>query len=235
MSHSAQNIDPREIEKFDAQASRWWDPGGAFKPLHDINPLRLDYIQRHAGLAGAAVLDVGCGGGLLAEGMAKCGAHVTGIDMSESALTVARIHLMESGLHVDYVHATAEAMAERSPGAFDVVTCMELLEHVPDPESTVRACAALTKPGGHVFFSTINRNLKSYLFAVVGAEYLLNLLPRGTHEYAKFIRPAELHTWCRRAALTLRDLTGMHFNPLTRNYSLGSAVDVNYLAWLTND
>ncbi len=235
MNHAAQNIDPQEIHKFDAHASRWWDPGGAFKPLHDINPLRLDYIDSHASLHGKSVVDVGCGGGLLTEGMARRGAHVTGIDMSDSALTIAKIHLLESGLDVDYHLITAEDLAAQRPGEFDVVTCLEMLEHVPDPSSVVHACAALVKPGGQVFFSTLNRNLKAYLFAVVGAEYLLNLLPRRTHDYGKFIRPSELAAWCRAAGLSLNDLTGLQYNPITRAYSLGKDFDVNYLTYATRE
>jgi 2-polyprenyl-6-hydroxyphenyl methylase/3-demethylubiquinone-9 3-methyltransferase len=235
MNQPAQNIDPREIQKFDAEASRWWDPCGAFKPLHDINPLRLDYIDGHAGLHGKAVVDVGCGGGLLTEGMARRGARVTGIDMSDSALTIAKIHLLESGIAVDYHMMTAEELAARRPAEFDVVTCLEMLEHVPDPASVVRACASLVKPGGQVFFSTLNRNMKSYLLAVVGAEYLLKLLPRRTHDYGKFIRPSELDAWCRDAGLTLNDLTGLQYNPITREYSLGNDIDVNYLAHATRE
>lgn len=235
MTPSAENVDPREIKKFDAQASRWWDPNGAYKTLHDINPLRLDYIEGRGGLEGETVLDVGCGGGLLAEGMARRGAQVTAIDMSDSALTIAKIHLLESNLQVDYQLTTAEALAAQRPGAFDVVTCLEMLEHVPDPESVVKACAALVKPEGRVFFSTINRNFKAYLLAIAGAEYLLHLLPRRTHEYGKFIRPSELHGWCRRAGLTLQDLTGIQYHPLTRDYSLGKDIDVNYLAFATRD
>lgn len=235
MTDTAQNIDPEEISRFDAQASRWWDPHGAFKTLHDINPLRLDYIEGRAPLAGKTVLDVGCGGGLLAEGMAGRGAQVTAIDMSESALTVARIHLMETGLEVDYQLTTAEALAAQRPAGFDVVTCLEMLEHVPDPGSVIKACAALVRPEGHVFFSTINRNPKAYLFAIVGAEYLLKLLPRRTHEYEKFIRPSELHAWCRHSGLTVQDLAGIQYNPLTGEYSLGRDVDVNYLAYAVRD
>jgi 2-polyprenyl-6-hydroxyphenyl methylase/3-demethylubiquinone-9 3-methyltransferase len=224
------NADPAEIAKFEALASRWWDPQSEFKPLHEINPLRLDYIEAHCGgLAGKTVIDVGCGGGILAESMAAVGATVTGIDMGEAPLKVARLHGLESGIEVDYQHSTAEAFASQHPGAFDIVTCMEMLEHVPDPASVVRACAQLVKPGGTVFFSTINRNPKAYLFAIVGAEYLLHLLPRGTHDYARFIRPSELESWVRHAGLTLRDLTGIHYNPLSRHYALGRDLDVNYL------
>ena len=209
MTQAHDNIDYQEVEKFNALASRWWDPNSEFKPLHDINPLRLDYIASKVDLNGKLVLDVGCGGGILAESMALRGASVCGIDMAESSLSVARLHLIESGAEVDYRHIMAEQLAEQEAERYDVVTCMELLEHVPDPASLVRACANLVKPTGHVFFSTINRNPKSYLYAVIGAEYLLRLLPKGTHDYAKFIRPAELDGWIRHAGLLLDDLTGM--------------------------
>ena len=223
------NADPQELEKFSALAYRWWDPESEFKPLHQINPLRLDWIARIANLAGASALDVGCGGGILAESMARRGARVKGIDLSDKALKVAQLHLHESKLAVDYEAISAEDLAERSPGAYDVVTCMELLEHVPDPASTVRACAQLARPGSHVFFSTINRNLKAYVLAVIGAEYVLKLLPKGTHDYAKFVKPSELARHCRDAGLDVREITGMSYNPLTRVYSLGSDTDVNYL------
>jgi 2-polyprenyl-6-hydroxyphenyl methylase/3-demethylubiquinone-9 3-methyltransferase len=223
------NADPTELQKFSALAHRWWDPNSEFKPLHDINPLRLDYIDRTAGLAGKTVLDVGCGGGILAEAMAERGAKVTGIDLSEKALKVAKLHLLESGRRVDYELTSAEDLAKSSPHAFDVVTCLELLEHVPEPASTIRACAGLVKPDGHVFFSTINRNPKAYLFAVIGAEYLLQLLPRGTHDYGKFITPAELSRMCRNAALAVEHLTGMTYNPISKIYSLGADVSVNYM------
>ncbi|WP_418648479.1 bifunctional 2-polyprenyl-6-hydroxyphenol methylase/3-demethylubiquinol 3-O-methyltransferase UbiG [Thauera butanivorans] len=226
---SAINADPNEVQKFSELAHRWWDPASEFKPLHEINPLRLDWIDGKAGLAGKTVLDVGCGGGILAEGMASLGARVTGIDLSEKALSVARLHLFESGHSVDYRLISAEAFAEESPGHFDVVTCMEMLEHVPDPASTIAACARLVKPGGHVFFSTINRNPKAYALAIIGAEYVLNMLPRGTHEYEKFIKPSELSRYCRNAGLDTEELTGMSYNPLTRVYSLGRDTDVNYL------
>ena len=223
------NADPQELEKFSALAHRWWDPESEFKPLHQINPLRLDWIARLAKLAGASALDVGCGGGILAESMARRGAKVKGIDLSDKALKVAQLHLHESKLAVDYEAISAEDLARRSPGAYDVVTCMELLEHVPDPASTVRACSRLTRAGGRVFFSTINRNLKSYLLAVIGAEYVLKLLPKGTHDYAKFVKPSELARHCRDAGLAVHEITGMSYNPLTRAYSLGPDADVNYL------
>jgi 2-polyprenyl-6-hydroxyphenyl methylase/3-demethylubiquinone-9 3-methyltransferase len=223
------NADPRELEKFSALAHRWWDPNSEFKPLHQINPLRLDWIDRLAPLAGRSALDVGCGGGILAEAMARRGARVKGIDLSHKALTVARLHSLESGIPTDYEEVSAEDLAARSAEAYDVVTCMELLEHVPDPGSTVRACARLARPLGHVFFSTINRNPKSYLFAVIGAEYVLGLLPKGTHDYAKFIKPSELARHCRDAGLSVREVTGMTYNPLSRVYSLGDDAGVNYL------
>lgn len=224
------NADPAELQKFSDLAHRWWDPASEFKPLHEINPLRLDWIDSIAAIAGKKVLDVGCGGGILAESMAARGANVSGIDLSEKALSVARLHLFESGLKVDYQLVSAEAFAETQADTFDVVTCMEMLEHVPDPASTIRACARLVKPGGHVFFSTLNRKLKSYVFAVIGAEYVLNLLPKGTHEYAKFIRPSELARYCRDVRLDTEQIMGLSYNPLTRVYSLGSDTDVNYLA-----
>lgn len=223
------NADPRELEKFSALAHRWWDPTSEFKPLHDINPLRLDYIDRAVGLNGQRVLDVGCGGGLLTEGMAEMGATVTGIDLSDRALAVAKLHLLESARKVNYRKISAEALAEELPGSFDVVTCLEMLEHVPDPASTIAACAKLVRPGGTVFFSTLNRSPKSYLFAVIGAEYILKLLPRGTHDYAKFIRPSELARFARDAALEVEDLIGMSYNPFTKTYTLGNNTDVNYL------
>jgi 2-polyprenyl-6-hydroxyphenyl methylase/3-demethylubiquinone-9 3-methyltransferase len=230
MTYSHENFDQQEVAKFDALASRWWDPNSEFKPLHDINPLRLEYITSKIELNGKKVLDVGCGGGILAESMALQGATVCGIDMAESSLSVARLHLIESGAEVDYRHMTAEQLAQQEPDNYDVVTCMELLEHVPDPASLVKACANLVKPGGHVFFSTINRNPKAYLFAVIGAEYVLRLLPKGTHDYAKFIRPSELDGMIRPAGLSLGDIVGIVYNPLTRKYSLGKDIDVNYIA-----
>jgi 2-polyprenyl-6-hydroxyphenyl methylase/3-demethylubiquinone-9 3-methyltransferase len=223
------NVDPLELEKFSQLAHRWWDPSSEFKPLHDINPLRLAYIDRIAPLSGKAVLDVGCGGGILAESMAGQGAVVTGIDLGDKALQVARLHLLESGKQVDYRKIAVEDFAEERPGHYDVVTCMEMLEHVPDPPSVVRACARLVKPGGRVFFSTLNRNPKSYLLAVIGAEYLLKMLPRGTHDYAKFIKPSELAQTCRNAGLRVDDISGMSYNPLRKTYSLGKDTDVNYL------
>jgi len=229
------NADPVELQKFSDLAHRWWDPNSEFKPLHDINPLRLDYIDRKARLKDRTVLDVGCGGGILAESMAARGAHVTGIDLSDKALGVARLHLFESGQKVDYRKISAEALAQEKPAAFDIVTCLEMLEHVPDPSSTVKACAALVKPGGQVFFSTLNRNPKSYLFAVIGAEYLLRLLPRGTHDYARFIRPSELARFCRNAGLGVTEIVGMTYNPFSRTYSLGDDTDVNYLVRAAKD
>jgi 2-polyprenyl-6-hydroxyphenyl methylase/3-demethylubiquinone-9 3-methyltransferase len=223
------NVDPLELEKFSQLAHRWWDPQSEFKPLHDINPLRLDYIDRIVPLAGKSVLDVGCGGGILSEAMATRGARVTGIDLADKPLKVAELHLLESGADVDYIKISAEDLARERPQQFDAVTCMELLEHVPDPAATVRACATLVKPGGIVFFSTINRNPKSYLFAVLGAEYVLKLLPRGTHDYAKFIKPSELAAMCRKAGLSLGGLTGMTYNPFSGRYALGSDTDVNYI------
>ena len=227
---AAVNVDHAEVSKFEQLASRWWDPNSEFKPLHEINPLRLDYIDARVGLSGKQVLDVGCGGGILAESMAARGATVTGIDMGGAPLEVARLHLLESGQHVDYRQVPVEQLADEMPAQFDVVTCMEMLEHVPDPASVVAACATLVKPGGQVFFSTINRNPKSYLFAIVGAEYVLRLLPRGTHDYAKFIRPSELSRWIRGAGLDMRDITGLTYNPLSGVYRLDPRdVDVNYM------
>ena len=224
------NVDDLEIRKFEALASRWWDPNSEFKPLHDINPLRVNYISQHINLAEKRVLDIGCGGGILAEALAHHGAAVTAIDKAEASLSVAKLHLLESQLDISYLDSTAEEFAEAQPAQFDVVTCLEMLEHVPDPSSVVAACQRLVKPGGLVFFSTINRNPKSYLFAIIGAEYLLNLLPRGTHDYAKLIKPSELATWSRQAHLTLIDQIGMGYNPLTKKYFLQNSVDVNYLA-----
>ena len=228
MTHA--NVDHDEISKFEALAARWWDAHSEFKPLHDINPLRLGYVDRLCGgLAGKQVLDVGCGGGILSESMVQKGAQVMGIDMGEAPLKVAELHSLESGVEVEYRQVPVEVLAEERPGSFDVVTCMEMLEHVPDPASVIRACTSLVKPEGWVFFSTLNRNPKSYLFAIIGAEYVLRLLPRGTHDYAKFIRPSELDAWTRQAGLDTRDITGLIYNPLSRSYSLGRDVDVNYL------
>ena len=229
------NADPAELEKFSALAHRWWDPEGEFRPLHEINPLRLEWIDERAALAGKKVLDVGCGGGILAEAMARRGAQVTGIDLSDKALRVAELHLLESQLDVRYEKAMAEEYATVHAGAYDVVTCMELLEHVPQPESMVAACARLTRPGGQVFFSTINRNPKAYLFAVIGAEYVLRLLPKGTHDYQRFIRPSELSSWSRHAGLLPEELLGMTYNPLTRRYRLAADCDVNYLLRCTRE
>jgi 2-polyprenyl-6-hydroxyphenyl methylase/3-demethylubiquinone-9 3-methyltransferase len=223
------NVDNAEIQKFSELAHRWWDPNSEFKPLHEINPLRLKWIDGLATLAGKKVLDVGCGGGILAEAMADAGADVTGIDLGEKALKVAQLHLLESGRKVDYRLVSAEDFAAENPACFDVVTCMEMLEHVPDPAAIVAACGKLVKPGGWVFFSTLNRNAKSYLFAVIGAEYVLKLLPRGTHDYAKFIKPAELARMARESGLTPEALVGLTYNPVTRVYKLGDDTDVNYL------
>ncbi|MCU0804636.1 MAG: bifunctional 2-polyprenyl-6-hydroxyphenol methylase/3-demethylubiquinol 3-O-methyltransferase UbiG [Burkholderiales bacterium] len=223
------NVDADEIRKFSDLAHRWWDPTSEFRPLHEINPLRVAWIDQVARLAGKATLDVGCGGGVLAEAMAKRGARVKGIDLADKPLKVAQLHLLESGLEVDYEKIAAEHLAEREPGRYDVVTCMEVLEHVPDPASTVRSCAALAKSGGDLFFATINRNPKSYLFAIVGAEYVLRLLPRGTHDYAKLIKPSELARFARDAGLDVKEVIGMTYNPITKIYSLGRDTDVNYL------
>ncbi|MGB1333533.1 MAG: bifunctional 2-polyprenyl-6-hydroxyphenol methylase/3-demethylubiquinol 3-O-methyltransferase UbiG [Porticoccaceae bacterium] len=227
---NTQNVDPNEIRKFEELASRWWDKNSEFKPLHDINPLRANWIDNLATVAEKKVLDVGCGGGILAESLAQRGAQVTGIDMGDAPLGVAKLHLLESGLSIDYQKSTAEDFAQKHENAFDVVTCLEMLEHVPDPSSVVRACAKMVKPGGHVFFSTINRNPKAFLFAIIGAEYVLRLLPRGTHEYAKFIRPSELANWSRESNLQVNQMTGLLFNPLTKQYRLSdSDMDVNYM------
>ncbi|MDV7213763.1 bifunctional 2-polyprenyl-6-hydroxyphenol methylase/3-demethylubiquinol 3-O-methyltransferase UbiG [Azotobacter beijerinckii] len=223
------NVDHAEIAKFEALAHRWWDRESEFKPLHEINPLRVNWIEEHVRLAGKKVLDVGCGGGILSEAMALRGASVTAIDMGEAPLAVARLHQLESGVEVDYRQSTVEALAAEMPGQFDVVTCLEMLEHVPDPASVIHACHTLVKPGGQVFFSTINRNPKAYLLAIVGAEYLLKLLPRGTHDFKKFIRPSELGAWCRASGLAVEDIVGLTYNPLSRHYKLGTDVDVNYM------
>lgn len=225
------NVDAAEVAKFDALASRWWDPSGEFRPLHEINPLRLDWIRQHVDLDGCRIVDIGCGGGILTEALASCGAQVTGIDMAEAPLAVARLHQVESGAEVEYRQTTAEALAGEQAGEYDVVTCLEMLEHVPSPAQVTASVAKLVRPGGHVFFSTINRNPKSFLFAIVGAEYVLRLLPAGTHEYQKFIRPSELEGWGRNAGLELQTSIGMHYNPLTREYSLGPGLSVNYLMY----
>jgi len=229
------NADPLELQKFSDLAAKWWDPTSEFKPLHEINPLRLDWIDGIARLAGKKVLDIGCGGGILTESMAKKGAIAKGIDLAEKPLKVAMLHKLESGVAVDYECISAEDLAAREPASYDVVTCMEMLEHVPDPASIVRACAALVKPGGQVFFSTISRNAKAYAFAVLGAEYVLGLLPRGTHDYAKFIKPSELTRFCRQAHLSVGELKGMGYNPLTKRYWLGTDTDVNYLLHTVRD
>lgn len=231
MNTADSNIDQEELDKFADISAHWWDPDSEFWPLHRMNPGRLDYVAKCAGpLAGLTILDVGCGGGLLSEGLAQSGAQVTGIDAGSEVLTVARLHAEESGVEVDYRQITVEELAEEQPGGYDVVACMELLEHVPRPDSVVRACGRLLKPGGHVVFSTINRTPQAWLFAIVGAEYVARLLPRGTHDYKRFIRPSEMAGWCRAAALELRDLTGVRFKPLTRSFTLGGPVDINYLA-----
>jgi len=223
------NADPIELEKFSQLAHKWWDPNSEFKPLHQINPLRLGYIDRIASLSGKSVLDVGCGGGILSEALADAGATVTGIDLADKSLQVANLHLLESGKQVEYRKVAVEVLAEEQPAHYDVVTCMEMLEHVPDPAAVVAACARLVKPGGYVFFSTLNRNPKSYLFAIIGAEYILSLLPRGTHDYARFIKPSELAQWCRDSGLNVSEVTGMSYNPLDHSYSLGRDTSVNYL------
>jgi len=229
MNTSNSNVDSAEIAKFDELASRWWDPEGDFRPLHEINPLRLDYIRQRAPLAGARVLDIGCGGGILTESMASAGAEVTGIDMADRPLAVARLHMHESGVTVEYRQTTAETLAGEQAAEFDTVTCLEMLEHVPSPSTVIAAAHDLVRPGGDVFFSTINRTAKSFAFAIVGAEYVLRLLPAGTHTYEKFIRPSELEAWARAAGLELQDSIGMHYNPLTGEYWLGPGLEVNYL------
>jgi 2-polyprenyl-6-hydroxyphenyl methylase/3-demethylubiquinone-9 3-methyltransferase len=229
MTIAQQNVDAAEVAKFDALAARWWDPDGEFRPLHEINPLRLDWIRRYADLDGRKVLDIGCGGGILAEAMAAAGATVTGLDMAEKPLAVARLHQIESGLDVDYQQGTAEELASNEAGRYDVVTCLEMLEHVPEPSQVIASACQLVRPGGDVFFSTINRTPKSFMFAIVGAEYVLKMLPAGTHEYQKFIRPSELESWARDAGLQHRSSIGMHYNPLTREYTLGPGLNVNYL------
>jgi 2-polyprenyl-6-hydroxyphenyl methylase/3-demethylubiquinone-9 3-methyltransferase len=229
MSQSARNVDAAEIAKFEALAERWWDPKSEFRPLHDINPLRLNYIDERVGLKGKKVIDIGCGGGLVSEGMARRGATVTGIDLGEAPLAVARLHAQKDGIEVEYLNITAEEIAAERAGQYDAVTCLEMLEHVPDPGAVIAACAKLVKPGGQVFFSTINRNPKAFALAIVGAEYILRLLPRGTHEYAKLIKPSELAGWARDAGLQLKDTCGMQYNPFTAQASLNRDVSVNYL------
>lgn len=227
------NVDAAEIAKFEALAHLWWDENSQFKPLHDINPLRCNYIDERSPLSGKKVIDIGCGGGILAEAMAKRGASVTGIDMGREPLEVAKLHQVESNLNIDYQQITAEEIADREPEQYDIVTCLEMLEHVPEPSSVIQACAKLCKPGGHIYFATINRNPKAFAFAIVGAEYLLNMLPKGTHEYAKFIRPAELADWARDAGLIPQDVTGMSYNPIFKSYKFGSDVGVNYITHMS--
>ena len=229
MSTETNNLDPLEVAKFGELAHRWWDPQSEFRPLHEINPLRLDWIREKVGIAGKAIVDIGCGGGILAESMARAGAIVKGIDLSDKALRVAQLHSLESGIKVDYERIAAEDLAARNPASFDLVTCMEMLEHVPDPRSSVSACATLAKSGANVFFSTINRIPKAYLQAVIGAEYLLRMLPKGTHDYSRFIKPSELSRWCRQSGLEIRQIIGMTYNPVTKVYRLGDDTDVNYL------
>jgi 2-polyprenyl-6-hydroxyphenyl methylase/3-demethylubiquinone-9 3-methyltransferase len=231
---TSENVDEREIAKFNELASRWWDRNGEFRPLHEINPLRANYIDLHSSVAGTTLVDVGCGGGILAEAMAQRGATVTGIDMGEAALAVARIHQFESGVEVDYRQCTAEVLAEQEAGSYDIVCCLEMLEHVPDPAAVISACAELCKPGGDLYFSTINRNPKAWLLAIVGAEYILGLLPRGTHDYSRLIRPSELAEWIREAGLDMQRMTGLLYNPITRNYWLEERdVSVNYMVHAT--
>jgi len=233
MSSATQNVDPAEIAKFSDLASRWWDPDREFRPLHEINPLRLAYIEQQGRVAGQKVIDVGCGGGILTEAMALKGAGVTGIDLGEKALTVARLHALDAQQEIDYQLISAEEMAAAHAGEYDVVTCLEMLEHVPDPASIISACAQLVRPGGRGYFSTLNRNPKSFMMAVLGAEYLLKLLPRGTHQYQKFIKPSELNGWAEQAGLRMHELIGLHYNPLFKSYKLAPGIDVNYMAYCT--
>lgn len=229
MPNTNTNFDKHELAKFEALAYRWWDTENEFKPLHDINPLRLNFIDEHAGLKSKKILDIGCGGGILAESMAKQGAEVMGIDLGGASLTVAKLHAKEQNLDVDYQAISAEALADQQPASFDIVTCMEMLEHVPDPAAIVKACSKLVRPDGHVFFSTINRNPKSFLFAILGAEYILNLLPKGTHEFEKLIRPSELDHWIRRSSMHTNEIVGINYNPLNKSYKLSADISVNYL------
>ena len=229
MRTETNNLDPLEVAKFGELAHRWWDPLSEFRPLHEINPLRLGWIQEKVNIAGKTVVDIGCGGGILSESLARAGANVKGIDLAEKALRVAKLHSLETGVKVDYEKIAAEDLAASHPASFDVVTCMEMLEHVPDPQSSITACATLAKPGAHVFFSTINRNAKAYLLAVIGAEYVLRMLPKGTHDYSRFIKPSELDRWCRHAGLEIRQIVGLTYNPVTKTYGLGQDTDVNYL------
>ena len=228
-AHTEHNVDPSEIRKFEDLATRWWDKNGEFKPLHDINPIRLNYINTGSPLSGKKIVDIGCGGGILSESMARAGATVTGIDMGKAPLSVARLHAMEEDLEIDYQQITAEQHAAENPASYDVITCMEMLEHVPDPSSVINACMQLVKPGGSIYFSTINRNAKAFIFAIVGAEYVMKLLPKGTHEYSKFIRPSELDVWARQAGLELISIEGITFNPLTNMFRSSRDVDVNYM------
>ena len=228
-AHTEHNVDPAEIQKFEALASRWWDKSGEFKPLHDMNPIRLNFINTNSPLSDKKVLDVGCGGGILTESMARAGATTTGIDMGKSPLSIARLHAMEEDLEIEYLQTTVEAYTAENAGSYDVVTCMEMLEHVPDPASVINACTQLLKPGGSVYFSTINRNAKSYAFAIVGAEYVMKMLPKGTHDYSKFIRPSELDIWARQAGLELKGIEGVIYNPLTGMFRKSTDVDVNYM------
>jgi 2-polyprenyl-6-hydroxyphenyl methylase/3-demethylubiquinone-9 3-methyltransferase len=225
----SQNVDPQEIEKFAKVAAHWWDPEGELKTLHQLNPLRLNYITEKVNLAGKKVIDIGCGGGILSEGMAKLGATVTGIDLNKPVIEVAKLHQLESKLNVEYLHIAAETIAAERPDTYDVITCLEMLEHVPDPAAIVEACALLVKPGGHLFFSTLNRNLKSYLFAILGAEYVLKILPKNTHDYAKFIRPSELTNWGRKVGIAPQELKGIAYQPFTQEFSLTDDISVNYL------
>ncbi|MDH5711151.1 MAG: bifunctional 2-polyprenyl-6-hydroxyphenol methylase/3-demethylubiquinol 3-O-methyltransferase UbiG [Gammaproteobacteria bacterium] len=228
-AHTEHNVDPAEIQKFEELASRWWDKSGEFKPLHDINPIRLNFINTNSPLAGKKALDVGCGGGILTESLARAGATTTGIDMGKAPLSIAKLHAMEEELDIEYLHTTVEAHATKNAASYNVVSCMEMLEHVPDPASIVTACAQLVRPGGSVYFSTINRNAKSYLLAVLGAEYVMKMLPKGTHDYSKFIRPSELDIWARQAGLELKGIEGVVYNPLTGMFRKSNDVDVNYM------